>query len=169
MEDAQGNKTREYPRLQYGGTHLTTPHHHVSDITGRLSAATASGLLVWLAIAALMLMLVAWRSGEAVSTVARTMWQGRRELPWRSIFITLLFITLSASFLFHTVGSYHVLGTDKVGEDVLYQAHQKYPHRLGDWHPHDINHAAIRGAAWHHGRLFQGLDRLMLSNISTPH
>lgn len=54
--------------------------------------------------------------------VLSTMFRGQRELPWRSILVTLAFIVLFFSVFINTAGNYHVFGTDKVGEDVLYQS-----------------------------------------------
>jgi peptide/nickel transport system permease protein len=48
--------------------------------------------------------------------------QGRTQVPWRAALITLL-VMLVLSFAAGTLAlEYHILGTDKVGEDVFYQA-----------------------------------------------
>ena len=44
------------------------------------------------------------------------------ELPWRVILVTLGLLLLVAASIVLLAGNYHVLGTDKVGQDVLYQA-----------------------------------------------
>ena len=52
----------------------------------------------------------------------RALWSGETEVPWRAILITLallLLIVVPAALL---SARYHVLGTDKVGLDVLYQS-----------------------------------------------
>jgi len=44
------------------------------------------------------------------------------EIPWRSGYITLFILVTLFSWLYVMSFSYHVLGTDKVGEDVFYQS-----------------------------------------------
>ena len=117
-----GSKRREYPRLVYGGAHLETQDLHKKDLVQRLVFSLIGGLMVWGLTAAMIVVLIVWRTGEQLQTVLQTMWRGQRELPWRSLFATMAFIVLVAIFLLNTASVYHVLGTDKVGEDVLYQA-----------------------------------------------
>ena len=122
IEDAQGTKRREYPRLQHGGSHLEDPDRHPQDIAKRLVYTFIGGLVVWGLTVAFIVVLVVWKTGDSLKNVLRTMSQGERDLPWRSLFATLAFVVLVALFLMNTASVYHVFGTDKVGEDVLYQA-----------------------------------------------
>ncbi|MCW8964877.1 MAG: ABC transporter permease [Gammaproteobacteria bacterium] len=122
LEDEQGNKRREYPRLAYGGAHLEDNEQQATDLTQRLIFSVFGGLMMWGMTAAFIVALVVWRTGESLQQVVQGMWRGQRELPWRSLFATTAFVTLVAVFLLNTASVYHVLGTDKVGEDVLYQA-----------------------------------------------
>jgi len=122
LEDEQGNKRREYPRLTYGGAHLESTDQQGIDLTQRLIFSLLGGLMVWGLTAAFIVVLVVWRTGESLQGVLQGMWRGQRELPWRSLFATTAFVTLVGIFLLNTASVYHVLGTDKVGEDVLYQA-----------------------------------------------
>ena len=78
--------------------------------------------MAWGMTTALIIVLVVWRTGESLQVVIQGMVRGHRNLPWRSILATLAFIMLTFSFLMNTAAVYHVFGTDKVGEDVLYQA-----------------------------------------------
>ena len=122
IEDEQGGVTREYPRLRHAGAHLSAPHDHHADIARRIGGGVASGLLLWAASIAAVVLLIAWRTRAAVGAVAQAMLHGRGVLPWRSMFATWLFIALIVCVFAATAGVYHVFGTDKVGEDVLYQA-----------------------------------------------
>ena len=47
--------------------------------------------------------------------------QGRAGLAWDAVLLTLLLGALFLAPLFALSGQYHVFGTDKVGQDVLYQ------------------------------------------------
>lgn len=121
-EDTQGRRIREYPRLEHAGSHLRQPQMQAGDIAQRLIFSVLGGLVVWGMTVALIVTLIVWRTGESLQTVVRGMVRGHRTLPWRSIFATLAFIMLLVTFLMNTAAAYHVFGTDKVGEDVLYQA-----------------------------------------------
>jgi len=48
--------------------------------------------------------------------------QDKSELPWRSAYITFILLVVALTWLYMLSFSYHVLGTDKVGGDVLYQS-----------------------------------------------
>ena len=98
IELPDGKLTREFPRLRYGGAHLADESRAVADI---LFKATSGLLMALLAsAAAFMATRNRWRTAAVTSGV-------------------ILVVALPAALL---AGSYHVLGTDKVGTDVLYQA-----------------------------------------------
>jgi peptide/nickel transport system permease protein len=122
VEDELGNKRREYPRLAHGGAHLQSPDQRASDLTQRLLFSVFGGFMLWGMTAAFIVVMVVLRTGEPLPRVLHTMARGQRDLPWRSLFATTAFVTLVMVFLMNTAGVYHVFGTDKVGEDVLYQA-----------------------------------------------
>ena len=46
----------------------------------------------------------------------------KRELPWRTAYVTLGFLIVTFTWFYMLSYDYHVLGTDKVGGDVLYQS-----------------------------------------------
>lgn len=55
-----------------------------------------------------------------------TLWRKRRgfksELPWSTAYVTFGFLIITFTWLYLLSYHYHVLGTDKVGGDVLYQS-----------------------------------------------
>ncbi len=66
-----------------------------------------------------------WRSrqyGEGFSAYALKVWREETRLPWRTAYATILVVILFFSWLYVLSFSYHVLGTDKVGGDVLYES-----------------------------------------------
>ena len=94
--DAEGRVVREYPRLKYGGAHLTDVTRRDGDVakraaTGLLAGLLASGVLLW------------------VSRAKR-----------RALIVAFLVIAMLTGITFNLATVYHVLGTDKVGQDVLY-------------------------------------------------
>jgi len=98
MNDAQGNVVRDYPRLQYGGAHLDDVSQRAADVTKRSVAGLLAGALVGLLLA----------------------WSLRRHLKQRAVQVTLVALTAFIGALVSLAAVYHVLGTDKVGQDVLY-------------------------------------------------
>jgi peptide/nickel transport system permease protein len=54
------------------------------------------------------------------------LWRKKRgfksELPWQTAYLTLLFLVVTFTWFYMLSYHYHVLGTDKVGGDVLYQS-----------------------------------------------
>lgn len=115
-----GRVTRDYPRLQYGGAHLRSPDERGEDIVGR----ALWGGLLGLSVAVLVWTLaVVW-----VSRTARLDWSQAWSRLWRepafsggrSALATLTVVLVIGGILLQWAGHYHVLGTDKVGQDVLY-------------------------------------------------
>lgn len=100
---ADGRQVRIYPRLRYGGAHLDDPERQrTGDIMVRVGYGLAGGALAWLA---LWLGLRPWFGRAACGPTIRN---------------TLLVLCLFSGFLVALGPYYHVLGTDKVGQDVLY-------------------------------------------------
>ena len=120
--DAQGQVRRDYPRLKFGGTHLSDPAMQwAADVAGRV----ASGLAVGLAGAALLVALTAaalarhhhgWRQALADLAADHTFY------PLRAILLTLTVVLLLSGPVIALMPHYHVLGTDRTGNDVLVQA-----------------------------------------------
>lgn len=101
-----------YPRLNYGGVHLNNPDQELlSDVMIR----TAEGLAKGAGLIGFFIILLASQLKEQHR---RFMVSPTSKAVWSSIFIL---VTVSYALL-DLSGYYHVLGTDKVGEDVFYQA-----------------------------------------------
>jgi peptide/nickel transport system permease protein len=123
IRQPDGTERWAYPRLQYGGAHLVDPaRDQPFDILRTAAKGLGAGFLVWLAPAAAWL---AWlrrhRKDDFAESLAAVL-RGRTEVPWRAIGLTLLLICLAGGVLGELGLKYHVLGTDKVGEDVFYQS-----------------------------------------------
>ncbi|WP_234086339.1 ABC transporter permease [Azonexus sp. R2A61] len=103
---------REFPRLKHGGAHLADPRLAPADIALTAGRATLFAVLAWLAVAAA----VAARQGGW-----RQVWQGRTPFAWNAVLAALGGLLLVLVPMFALAGDYHVFGTDKVGQDVLYQ------------------------------------------------
>jgi peptide/nickel transport system permease protein len=123
IEQPDGSVIRDYPTLQHGGSHLDDPVADRSrDIVLTGLAGAAEGLMVWLASVLVLARLLADRRRVAFDAQLATLRRGETEVPWRVV-LAVLALLLTLGFGIGDLSlKYHVLGTDKVGEDVLYQA-----------------------------------------------
>ncbi|MFL6565352.1 MAG: ABC transporter permease [Burkholderiales bacterium] len=104
--EVDGKTVRDFPRLRYGGAHLKDEGELATDIALRIGM----GLLAAAVLAA------------SIGLWARRLKRRIPAVPWLAGGVTLalvLAIALPVAFL---AQHYHVFGTDKVGQDVLYQA-----------------------------------------------
>jgi peptide/nickel transport system permease protein len=106
VERPDGSVAREYPRLRWGGAGLADESERGADIARRALAALAGAALLW----------------GALGLAGRGL---RRRFPavhWGVAWITAGGLLAAAVPLLALSSAYHVLGTDKVGQDVLYQS-----------------------------------------------
>jgi peptide/nickel transport system permease protein len=105
--DTNGVSNWRAPRLKYGGAHLSHPESETSrDVLNRLLVGIFKGIVVWLLLL-LVVKVSRVRKGSKFS---------------RSVLTTLAVLFITVAIIYELTGYYHILGTDKVGEDVLYQA-----------------------------------------------
>ena len=124
LRDASGRvrQIRDYPRLQYGGAHLGADEtRRDTDIGERLLRALAIALLVWWALAAATATALA--RIEACSHVEawRRIWCNETGFACNAVLAVIAALLLVGIALGQLAVDYHVFGTDKVGQDVLYQ------------------------------------------------
>ena len=100
LESEQG---RDFPRLKYGGAELSDLAGYETDIRNRWLQGLALGAVVW----CLMLGLVKVATRD-------------RAIAWDAALAATLVMCLLAGPVVSLAQGYHVLGTDKVGQDVLY-------------------------------------------------
>jgi len=123
IQRADGSKARAYPRLKYGGAHLQEPDKEKwGDILQRTIEALVVGLLCWLILTSIMVLWLARRKQQSWQAMCVRLWHGQESLPWKVIFITLGLLIMWWLLVIKLSPHYHILGTDKVGEDVLYQS-----------------------------------------------
>lgn len=115
VETASGETVREHPRLLYGGAHLdASGNGKVVDIIVKGAIGGVKGVLWWLV---MILVLSRFRIARTTDLLA-----GRSAHPWQVGAWTALAGMAVFGALWELAGSYHILGTDKVGEDVFYQS-----------------------------------------------
>jgi len=118
-----GETRRGFPRLKYGGAHLANPDVEWSgDVAALTLAGLAGGFLVALAVTLLTAYVVRDAHGGTVRGALRDIVADRTHLPFRAPLLTFAVVCLLAGPVIALSGTYHVLGTDRTGNDVLYQS-----------------------------------------------
>ena len=117
-----GETVRDYPRLKHGGSHLGEGEGDVATDVGMTAFRVGVlALLGWLVLAAGAAAVVQ-RTNTAVDTPGwQKIWRGETAFAWNAVLIMLGIMLLVGAPLFWLAAQYHVFGTDKVGQDVLYQ------------------------------------------------
>lgn len=117
----EGSLVYGYPALKFGGQHLADEAQKWMDVGQRILISSSWAVLatafVFIATTALYS-----RQARNFRQIGWRWLTGQSQYPIRTFFLTLLFILLVAFNLIHLSQFYHVFGTDKVGQDVLYQA-----------------------------------------------
>ncbi|MGR8940901.1 MAG: ABC transporter permease [Gammaproteobacteria bacterium] len=110
LED--GTMQWDYPRLQYGGAHLSDPAHHLTvDILEKGGYGLFQGASLCAFFGFLLWGIYAARQRRFLNGSA----------PAQCALAVAFAIVTIGYMLFYLSAYYHVLGTDKVGEDVFYQ------------------------------------------------
>lgn len=117
METPDGKILRDYPRLRFGGVHLSDVERDwLGDVVQKAAHGALAGLLLGvLLIAAIWILFLRQRGDQLpLSKIA--------DNPRKALLITILLLAAFFGAVSNLAASYHVLGTDKVGQDVLYLA-----------------------------------------------
>jgi peptide/nickel transport system permease protein len=121
VETPRGETKRIYPRLKYGGAYLKDPAtQKTADILSTAAFTSAVTLVLYIALSLAFLYWLGRRAGSSLRAVWQRSRAGEGGVPWHVILTTLGVIVLVVANLTVLSGDYHVLGTDKVGQDVLF-------------------------------------------------
>jgi peptide/nickel transport system permease protein len=118
--EREGATVRDHPRLQFGGAHLGHADERLPDLAWRTLTGVTQG-----ALASLLLFagLAVWQARrlQVSPGVWLADWQaGRLDWPGRTVVFVVALLLMLGGVLAQLASGYHVLGTDKVGQDVLY-------------------------------------------------
>jgi peptide/nickel transport system permease protein len=122
IELPDGTTIRGYPRLDHAGAHLADPAERWAEIRQLAEQGIAGAVLVWGSLALLLGGLTGRARGTNLAEGVSALLRGRTRYPWHAALWTLLLLLLLVGLMASIGSHYHLLGTDKVGEDVLYQA-----------------------------------------------
>jgi peptide/nickel transport system permease protein len=117
-----GRPVRDYPRLRAGAAHLADPDtERLPDVAWRAAAGLGGGLVLALGAGAILGLALARRRASWRAAL-RDVLRGEREVRWRAMYITLFALCVVGGILAGLATGYHPLGTDRTGNDVLWQA-----------------------------------------------
>ncbi len=121
IEGDDGRQQRAFPRLRYGGAHLDSPEtEKTADLLSSLIRGALNGLLLAALLCGLFLVFISRFHRKSFATTMRAVLQGEAETAWRAVFLTIGFFMILGGIATSLSGDYHLFGTDKVGQDVLY-------------------------------------------------
>ena len=118
--ERDGVTVRDYPRLKHGGAHLAHADARLPDIARRSLVGVAQGLAVSLLLFALIAGWQTQRTQKHLGEWLEAWAKGRLGWPARTVVLMVALMAMLAGALVHLAAGYHVFGTDKVGQDVLY-------------------------------------------------
>jgi peptide/nickel transport system permease protein len=120
--EVNGQAQRMRPRLQHACLGLAEPAtQRGADIAGRIGIGLLGGGALAVLLSAALVAVLARRSTAGYGVTAAVVWQGRTALPWRAGLAVLAMLCLAGGVAASLSQTYHVLGTDRTGNDVLYQ------------------------------------------------
>ncbi len=106
IELPDGRQKRDFPRLRFGGAHLADEGSWAADVSKR--ALGGLGIALVLLVPVFLIVKVARRK--------------KPDVPWRAAFYAVAALFFLAGPALALSSGYHVLGTDKVGQDIFYLA-----------------------------------------------
>lgn len=118
--ERDGVPVRDYPRLRFGGKHLTDPVAEISaDVSQRTWAALGMGLAIILSTLLIGVAIATFKTGQAFSVIFANFKTGQTEWPWRAMALTFSLLVLAITWVVMLSQGYHVFGTDRTGNSVL--------------------------------------------------
>jgi peptide/nickel transport system permease protein len=120
--DGRVRQVREFPRLAWGGAHLGDESERGRDILMRALGGLVLALLAWCAVAGTVLACYTRLRKRGPGEAWRALWRAETRTPWHAILITVGVLLAVGAPALTLCTHYHILGTDKVGQDVFYLA-----------------------------------------------
>lgn len=112
-----GSVYRDFPELKYGGQHLANDEEKSSDILLKSTQALLLGLLV-----GALIVIPHWLYRKYGTKNVPSGQLQAVSLPWWSAYLTMTVLISASVWCLWLSQYYHVMGTNIVGKDVLYQS-----------------------------------------------
>jgi peptide/nickel transport system permease protein len=118
MLASDGQQVRAYPRLQYAGTHLSEASERWPDVRQRLVTGLVWGLSIGVVLCLGFVVSLRLLQRRFMGAAWPAVWL--RRGVWSIGFLTVVAVVVAV--VVGLSAGYHILGTDKAGQDVLYMA-----------------------------------------------
>lgn len=119
----EGKPVRDFPRLVNAGVGMDTAAEHQQDILHLSIKGLAWGLAASLVLAFL---LTLWGRKQAMEpgwgAAWRYWWQGQGLVSWRLVWFSACALMIVLCLVLSLSANYYVLGTDRTGNDIIWQA-----------------------------------------------
>ncbi|MFQ5935471.1 MAG: ABC transporter permease [Acidiferrobacterales bacterium] len=122
VQQPDGRVSLVYPRLKYGGAHLRDPAERGLDIARRVVLGLLAAAAIWAALVTGVTLWVTRDHHESITAALADLLRGATDAPWRTVLATAGAVIALGCVTVTLAGHYHVLGTDQVGQDVLYKS-----------------------------------------------
>lgn len=109
-----------FPRLKFAGINVPSSQH-VWDVTKKSITAIVAGLFLSILFCVLMSFILSKKQAVSFKLMSGKILRAKTSLAWKEVFITASFIIMIASYIKLLSPYYHLLGTDKIGDDILLQ------------------------------------------------
>ena len=121
LERSDGTTYRDFPRLKYGGAHLkNVPADWLPDVAVTAVRGLGLGFVLWLIAAGALCLVLGYRHGTTPGAAWRKIVGNDYDMAWGAVLWTLAVVLTLLGPVAALAANYHVFGTDKVGQDVLY-------------------------------------------------
>ena len=121
IEQDNNSVIRDYPKLKYGGVHLDVSQIDKSeDMINLIIKGLLLGLLFIIFLFGGSVIVLAIYKKQTTGYCYRQLIGKQSAIPWKIFWLTLTIIVLFIAVAASLSQYYHVFGTDKVGQDVLY-------------------------------------------------
>lgn len=119
--DQDGRYHYDYPRLLYAAPGLQDDQIK-GDISLRIAKAIGWALAIWLMSLLIFGGMIAKKQQISIRHCLHKIFHKQMLLPWHAFLYTLLVILILTNISYFLAQNYHILGTDKVGQDIFYQS-----------------------------------------------
>ena len=115
-----GEPVRDFPRLAHGGAHLTNPEQQwLPDVLRRAGLGLLAGLALAMLVGGSLVAGLARRWGLRWGEAWHDILAGVTKVPWAAMLLTFTLLLVVVGVVAGLATGYHVLGTDRTGNDVL--------------------------------------------------
>lgn len=122
IEREDGSTFRDFPQLRHGGQHLTAHESKILDVIQRSFPGIGIGLFLGALLLVLIAIKVCFSQKIPIQDSLQQIILGKTKTRWRVFVLTFTGLFIVGGITAELSQVYHILGTDKIGESVLYQA-----------------------------------------------